>query len=73
MISFPNHSCPEEEGYFLWENSLGVELIKVCKIPEENVGAIRFPAYCAAVNLRNRNVTQLKGRFSDKLVFENDN
>ena len=54
---------PTTEGLYLWKTSLGVQLLHVVAIPAKQEYGMDWDSYLAVAEMRNRNVTQLEGKF----------
>jgi hypothetical protein len=59
-FSFDN---PQKEGIFIWQNSLGVEVIKVLLYPASNDYGVYIGPYYGVPQFRGRNIEALKGSF----------
>ena len=55
---------PTEEGKYLWQHSMGVEVITVRTRLPETYGGIELNSYLAVVEFRGRAVAALKGKFA---------
>lgn len=55
---------PTQEGTYLWQNSMGVEVINVRTRSTENYGGLHFEPYLGVVEFRGRAVAALRGKFA---------
>jgi len=55
--------CPNKAGKYLWQNSMGVEVITVVDVPAKQDYGIDWQQYFGVAEMRGRNVAKLKGTF----------
>jgi hypothetical protein len=65
------NQTPAKPGYYLYRGdlTLDVDLIHVVLYPEKEEHGMRWESYLGVSNYRGRNVTQLRGYFSEALEF----